>query len=298
MSEQHWPSSQEDSPFPREMDSETALEKDTASDKDIAPIECWRCGKAVDSTGRACPFCAANLRPDIVPAVPLPKTDPASNALVRMLVVFALMLAVSLVAGALRLFQNDSPPHRKLHGDAKALAVAFIFEGIDTALVVAALCLIRLPFRGFTRSRPQRLAAWLGFIPLLAVMLAFNLAYHEFLRQLLPFAPIRQFPPAQGLLLWLCVIATCVQPALVEEFFFRYLAIGVLRSVVGVHTSVWISATMFALAHIYNPLGLPVLFVLGVFLGYARVAGGRITLPIFLHFAHNAVVSYFNGSLF
>ncbi len=85
-------------------------------------------------------------------------------------------------------------------------------------------------------------------------------------------------------------LAVCVQPALMEELFFRYLALGVLRSSVGVHTAVLVTSVMFAMAHIGAPLGLPVLFVLGIGLGYARVASGGMLLPMAMHFLHNAAV--------
>jgi membrane protease YdiL (CAAX protease family) len=85
-------------------------------------------------------------------------------------------------------------------------------------------------------------------------------------------------------------VLICVQPAIVEELFFRHLVLGVLRSNLGVHGAVFISSVMFALAHIGVPLSMPVLFVLGLGLGYARVASGGLLLPMAMHFVHNAVV--------
>jgi membrane protease YdiL (CAAX protease family) len=49
---------------------------------------------------------------------------------------------------------------------------------------------------------------------------------------------------------------------------------------------------MFAMAHIYNPLGLPYLFLAGVVFGLARVYGGLL-LPMILHFLHNLAVMAF-----
>ena len=87
---------------------------------------------------------------------------------------------------------------------------------------------------------------------------------------------------------WL--ICICVQPALIEELFFRYLAFGSLRAVMGGHAVVWVTAVMFASAHIGVVLSLPVLFVLGLLLGYARLASGGMLLPVVLHFLHNLCV--------
>ena len=66
----------------------------------------------------------------------------------------------------------------------------------------------------------------------------------------------------------------------------------------GGNAVVWITAVMFAAAHVGVPLSMPVLFVLGVLLGYARLASGSIYLPMVLHFLHNAVVMALNANRF
>jgi uncharacterized protein len=81
-----------------------------------------------------------------------------------------------------------------------------------------------------------------------------------------------------------------VQPAIVEELFFRHLVLGSLRTTLGGHGAVWLSSVMFALAHIGTPISLPVLMVLGVVLGYARWGSGGLALPMVLHFLHNLFV--------
>jgi membrane protease YdiL (CAAX protease family) len=93
------------------------------------------------------------------------------------------------------------------------------------------------------------------------------------------------------------LITVVIQPAIIEELFFRYLAIGVLRQVTGNHAAVFVSSVMFALAHIYNPFGMPYLFVCGMFLGYVRIGTGTILLPILFHGIHNAIVVYLEGVL-
>jgi membrane protease YdiL (CAAX protease family) len=90
---------------------------------------------------------------------------------------------------------------------------------------------------------------------------------------------------------WL-VLAICVQPAIFEELFFRYLTLGHLRSVTGVHGAVWVSSLIFGLAHLGVPLSIPMLVVVGVVLGYARVWSGSLLLPMLMHAAHNLVIVY------
>ena len=78
--------------------------------------------------------------------------------------------------------------------------------------------------------------------------------------------------------------------AIVEELFFRYLALGTLRRVLGMHGAVWVSAVMFGMAHIFVLPSIPLLTLVGVVLGYMRVWSGGMTLPISLHFLHNLAI--------
>jgi membrane protease YdiL (CAAX protease family) len=133
-------------------------------------------------------------------------------------------------------------------------------------------------------------AAWLAAGPVLLVLLALNLGYHFLLSRFLRVAPVQDPVIAHFGLTPLVWLAYCVQPAVVEELFFRYLALGWLRSASGTHAAVLVSSVMFGVAHIGVPLSIPMLIVLGVGLGYLRVAGGGLVLPILVHFAHNAVV--------
>jgi membrane protease YdiL (CAAX protease family) len=93
-----------------------------------------------------------------------------------------------------------------------------------------------------------------------------------------------------GKLLTAWIVAVCLQPALVEELYFRCLLFGALRSVMGGHAVVWVTAAAFAIAHIGTPLSMPVLFLVGILLGYARLGSGRMWLPMVLHFLHNAAI--------
>src|SRR5262249_12025090 len=88
------------------------------------------------------------------------------------------------------------------------------------------------------------------------------------------------------------ILLVCVQPAIVEELFFRQMTLGVFRRSMNLHLAVWLTAGVFAFAHPFKPPGLPLLFLVGGVLGYARAYGG-LTLPIIMHFVHNfAVVAY------
>ena len=71
---------------------------------------------------------------------------------------------------------------------------------------------------------------------------------------------------------------------------------GSLRQVTNLHAAVWLSAAMFAVAHVYAPLGIPWLLVAGVVFGYSRDAGG-LPLAILMHFTHNLAVLCIEGAV-
>ena len=113
------------------------------------------------------------------------------------------------------------------------------------------------------RSLLRRLCAWGFALPALAAALVFNHEYHRLLQEWLHVIPIDYIfvQDRSHFAGWL--ICICVQPALIEELFFRYLAFGSLRAVMGGHAVVWVTAVMFASRHIGVVLSLPVLFVWG-----------------------------------
>jgi membrane protease YdiL (CAAX protease family) len=164
-----------------------------------------------------------------------------------------------------------------------------LVEAIDSVIVaIAFVALIGTPLPAFKRARGPAWV-WLVSLPTLAAMLALNGAYHELLRDFVRFpmieSEVRDEPS------WLSFFAGCVQPAIVEEAYFRGVALSILRNYVGRHAAVWISATMFGLAHVSIALSIPYLVLFGVFVGYVRVGTGTIWLPMVLHFIHNLLVT-------
>ncbi len=259
----------------------------------LPAIECWRCGKMVPAGTVRCAFCAAPLvrepagsptRPEALQA------DRQSQALGRVMAVFVLLLGISLIAGLIDRAE-EYVSARSLPADPrKTLAEILVLEGIDTALILAAWAWIDVAWQEPRRTPLQRFRAWGLCLPLLGVALALNHGYHQLLLDWLQIIPVDRIVARDraGLPGW--AIAICLQPAVVEELFFRYLAFGALRPVMGGNAVVWVTSVMFALAHLGVPLSLPVLFVLGLLFGYARLASGGVMLPMVLHFLHNAVI--------
>ena len=249
-----------------------------------APVVCWRCGRTEVPLDGRCPHCAARVvdeLPSIEGATSAPSRNPTPLPFV--LFVYTLFLLTSVIWGWVILADRG-----RMTND-EVLQGTLVVEVIDTVLVLAALAVAgRFPFP--ERSARARMIAWLVGVPALALLLGLNLAYGIAIREYVK-PPDFLMPPAPPITLFTVAII-CLQPAIVEELFFRYLALGVLTRATCTATAIWISAVMFAMAHIYNPLGLPYLFVAGVVFGIARVYGGLL-LPMVMHFFHNLAVIAF-----
>jgi membrane protease YdiL (CAAX protease family) len=257
-------------------------------------VDCWRCDHvAPPSTEGRCRKCDARVAE---PRRPQRRTrrEPFRAAPVRgpheehpvipVMVVFALMLLTSVVWGWVLLSSQGKLTEDDLRGGTIFVEVA------DTLLAVIGLVVagrVALPAR---RSDTTAIT-WAMAVPGLAALLVLNVAYTAAIRELLRFGGAA--PPALPIDA-INVLLVCVQPAVVEELFFRYVAFGVLYRVTGLHSAVWVTAVMFAAAHLYNPLGMPYLFVVGVALGYAR-AGGGLALTVAMHFVHNLAVLALQG---
>jgi sodium transport system permease protein len=91
--------------------------------------------------------------------------------------------------------------------------------------------------------------------------------------------------PGSAILLFAGV---ALAPAICEEFLFRGLVLGALRTRAGAVTSVTVSALLFALFHL-NIYQLPTAFFMGLVLGSLTVACGSVWPAVLLHFLHNGL---------
>lgn len=202
---------------------------------------------------------------------------------------FGLTLLASVLYGTLTSFgfqQKGAPqpsPETQLH-------LMLGFELLDAALLGVALVVIARPARHAPwRALPQG-RLWAGAVVGIAAVVAVNAAYHHLLQAYLGVAAQRDAIVAATGITPLVLFTYCIEPAVVEELFFRYLVLDTLRGVTSVHAAVLISSLMFGLAHVGVPLSIPMLGLVGVPLAYARVASGGLGLPMLLHFLHNLIV--------
>ena len=267
-----------------------------------AEVFCRRCGETSEPVANCCPWCGAWLigeRPRAIPVYnldPEPEDDwhvelkesdyfppvekrPLIPPLVVVFVSYAMLLGSLVLFVVIAVLYGAKSEEELYNG----LAVV---EVLDAIMTVVALGLVwttarqRLPrgTMGFT---------WVAAFPILALLLCLNIMYITFLRE--PFQPFGIQDSPRIALTWMTVLLICVQPAIVEELFFRQMTLGVLRKSMNLHLAIWITAGMFAFAHLGQVLAMPYLFLIGGALGYARVWGG-LPLAMILHFVHNFVV--------
>jgi uncharacterized protein len=275
---------------PEQQPEPTGQER-TTDDLSVPPVErlfgpttCWRCGLDFAEPRAVCPLCEARLTGE----TPKPQEHEQGRVhapVITLLKFFVVLLAMSLVYGWVVHFGLRGEDFLDDQADPRRPIVVTV-EALDAVLVLFALLMIGRPPALGRRSICRRLIAWLAAGPILAATLGLNIGYHLALRHLLPTLPSRE---GHDFSAW-NLLLVCVQPAIVEELFFRYLALGTLRRVLGTHGAVWVSAVMFGMAHIFVLPSIPLLTLLGVVLGYMRVWSGGMTLPITLHFLHNLAV--------
>ena len=265
---------------------------------DLAPpsvpnVICRRCGKSVEPA-TFCVYCRVRLQPeDGVERKARPRAS-SDQALVRCCFIFTGMVLVTLVFGWIGRFAKEPIGVEDRSQFVQQLTGLTVAETIDLCLVAFAIVWVgRVP----SPKKPRRLvriACWVSAVPVLVGLLGVNFAYHWLVNAGLGLdagEPNYRVSPNDWLAVWL-VAVHCLQPALLEEFFFRRLALGALRTVSGIHAAVLVSSIMFGVAHIGALFSIPLFIGIGMVLGYMRVLSGGIALPILLHFAHNAAITY------
>lgn len=232
----------------------------------------------------ACPRCAAPLRraSDLTNR----RRASAGDSLGAVLTVFAIQLLTSIAFGVMVSFGLG--PAGSSEDPRAPLRAMVVLELIDTVVIGFALMHIARP-RAFPPALRPALA-WVLALPALIAALMLNGAYHTAMRSILHARSEPDLVVGGVGLTPLVLIAYCVQPAIVEELFFRYLALDSLRTVMSPAAAVSLSSLMFGLAHVGVPLSIPILCVVGMALAWARVASGSLVLPMVMHGLHNLCV--------
>jgi membrane protease YdiL (CAAX protease family) len=174
----------------------------------------------------------------------------------------------------------------------RRLATAWsIVAALDTVIVLATWLLVRreVPARPAPAGKAAR--TWLLAPLILAGLLGVNVLYHLGLMELADVEPDSDVVLASGHhTVWLLALF-CIQPALIEELFFRRLALDFFLPYTTPGSAVYASAAMFAAVHTGALISFPVLLVVGAVLGWVRLRTGSLVLPVTLHFLHNLAIS-------
>ncbi|MFP6647879.1 MAG: CPBP family intramembrane glutamic endopeptidase, partial [Pirellulaceae bacterium] len=161
-----------------------------------------------------------------------------------------------------------------------------VLELIDVIIVLAAFFSIS---RAVVTTRPNHGLGFLLLFPMLALALGINFGYHWIINNHLGVMEGPSETQSMSYLPWYIVVI-CLQPAIIEELFFRSVLFRPLQKVMGNHMTVMVTSVMFGVAHIYVPLSIPMLISMGIILGYLRLWTGSLIVPMLLHFIHNGVI--------
>ena len=236
-----------------------------------------------------CPWCAQAERRRLQQEQTNTTHNEDSRTFTRLVWAFVLMLLTNVI---LMTTGKDMPAGRPLaQEDCQAYLTSLsVAEGVDTLVIIicvlATARYLRLP-EGAGRS-PR--AAWLLAVPLLAALLTVNYGYHHVLLWLSGAEPIRDRIAESGHYPLWQLATNCLQPAIVEELFFRGVVFGWLCHAVGPGSAAFATASMFAAAHTGGLASFPVLFLIGAGMAWIRWKTGRLILPMLLHFLHNFIV--------
>jgi membrane protease YdiL (CAAX protease family) len=215
------------------------------------------------------------------------------QALTRLMVFYLILLATNIYAAIAARTIDQTQPDEAIAEE--RLHITLAVEVIDTFIVLISLTMIPRPPRWNNLGIGRRLACWGASPAILAALLGINLGYHWLLNSYVQFPEWANLPPED--VTPLLIVAICIQPAIIEELFFRYLALGTLRRVMGVGAAICVSSIMFGMAHSGAALSIPILTVIGGGLALARVWSGGLMLPMILHALHNGAVLYFERNL-
>lgn len=253
-------------------------------------VACWRCEKQYESRNPVCPWCAANNRSLDVSSAHSKPIRQKSPAIVRVVWSFAVLAAVSLLfALASALLPSTFEEGTEEWAREVYLRIG-VLELFSTLVIWGSYVMIPVRPEWPQPSQSQKLSAWLMAIPLLALVLSVNLAYHWWLRAVCGVEDVlADLVVFQQLWPWF-LLTICIQPAVMEEVFFRHIALGASLEVTPGKQAVFLSALLFAMAHLGTPLSIPTLTLLGIVLGMLRLSSGGLILPILFHFFHNLLI--------
>lgn len=253
----------------------------------VAQVECWRCRLSYVASDKACPHCAATNRHFRGPAASL-GVRKETLAVKALFWSYAAILATGVIHAVVLSARFSDVENVTDEIGQQVLGQILAVEAIDTLIIVFTMLFCLKHYRSGLGKKSQRWWGWALALPMLVACLGLNLLYHHGVREFIGTTSVEKSIYDQWSLLG--VLAICVQPALVEELYFRGFAMGLLGKLVSPRAAVWISAVMFGLVHVSVLLSIPYLILVGALFGYMRLWSGGLFLPMLAHFLHNLAV--------
>lgn len=260
---------------------------------EITPPGCWRCGKTF--AGNVCPFCNASVpvpeRKDF-DTISVPtghglsgRWEPPASTLAAYIVLLVLMWALTLIFIVVQSFSGED-----LQENVSFLVFRLFVGEVLMIAVIGTAWRYLTPEKIAPSPRPV-LSAIFFFLLLPAVLVGAE-CYMALLPESLRVDEfpdcIRENVPAR--IFWL--ICFCATAPVFEEIFFRRIVLDAFVPFMSPLTAIFVSSLMFTLAHVGLVLSYPLLFLIGFYLGLARVYCNSILVPILLHGLYNAGILY------
>ena len=201
-------------------------------------VVCPRCGKTSKGTLSKCPFCEARLSTPVGPGGQSASTAAGSvarfdglasgKAISRMLLFYMVILAMNLVGHWIAEGMIDAKQQSKRLRHTE-LMILMTLEGIDTLVVLAALAIVPWPPALDVNLPGGRTMGWVMAGPIFLAVLGLNFGYHAILRNYVQFPHWAE--DRLRLPMGWSIVLVCMQPGVVEELFFRFIALGTLSRV-------------------------------------------------------------------
>jgi membrane protease YdiL (CAAX protease family) len=236
---------------------------------------CAACGAVVKREARFCPSCGAYRNP---PADRRARRRAGREGWRSVLLVIALYFCILATVLPLHLIDEDDRPSAQIF---LSILIAIVVIGFIPAMRIDLTPLV-VP----RRSTPL----WCGLaLAVLVPIVLLNLGYHRLLLEILGIDPGEPPWVRAGWSPALVVLMICVMPGIVEEIAFRGLIHGAVKGALGGSGAIVLTAALFAIIHQSVP-SMPVLFVVGLYLGWLRHRSGSLLPCVLAHFAHNLAI--------
>jgi len=252
-------------------------------------VPCWRCGHHWVAGTEWCRHCQAKLT----------KQSSQRNEeqfillngrMHPLFVGLAFSAAMFTISMFMRLLSET--PYFQNGDEVAGMVFMGIWEVMDFLLVLASVLYIGADKTcSLMKFSKTTCFGWAALL-LLPLIMLINYAYHGIVAEWIGWDVLDFGYVDYHNYFWIILILYCVQPAIVEEVFFRGVMGYCFETVTSPRVSIVLMAILFSLAHVADPISMPYFFFIGLYLGLLRYLSGGLMVPILAHFLHNGAVTW------